>query len=84
MMGAATSEIARFSEQKSADMIVIGTHGRKGLARLLNGNTVEALLRQAPCQVVVVKQRVVPDHWCLQGGGTQDPSNSHQPDTPGQ
>ena len=61
VMGTATAEIARFAEQKAADMIVMGTHGRRGFARLLMGSTAEALLRQAPCQVLVVKQKIVPD-----------------------
>ncbi len=72
VMGTATAEIARFAQQKAADMIVIGTHGRRGLARLLMGSTAEALLRQAPCQVLVVKQKVVPD------AGPEDVSGSNQ------
>ena len=55
VMGAPTTEIAQFAEEKAADMIVIGTHGRRGLARLLMGSTAEALLRHAPCQVLVPK-----------------------------
>lgn len=37
-----------------AQLIVLGTHGRSGVTRLLLGSTAEAVLRQAPCPVVVV------------------------------
>jgi nucleotide-binding universal stress UspA family protein len=53
--GSPVTEIARFAKEKEADMIVVGTHGRTGLARLLMGSTAEGLLREAPCQVLVVK-----------------------------
>lgn len=47
--------IADFAWKKGADMIVVGTHGRTGLTRVLMGSTAEKLLREAPCQVLVVK-----------------------------
>ena len=55
--GPAAREIAEFASKKHADLIVVGTHGRKGLTRVLMGSTAESLLRQAPCQVLVVKQK---------------------------
>ena len=55
--GKATSEIALYAQRCGADMIVVGTHGRKGLSRMLMGSTAESLLREAPCQVLVVKPR---------------------------
>ncbi len=36
------------------DMIVMGTHGRTGLRRLLVGSVAEAVIRAAPCPVVTV------------------------------
>ena len=50
--------IADFAREKDADLIVVGTHGRTGLDRLLMGSTAEGLLREAPCQVLVVKHQV--------------------------
>jgi len=38
-----------------ADLIVMGTHGRKGLSRLLMGSVAEHVLRHAPCPVLTVK-----------------------------
>ena len=48
----AVSNLAR--EQK-ADMIVIGSHGRTGLRRLLMGSVAEKVIGHAPCPVLVVK-----------------------------
>jgi nucleotide-binding universal stress UspA family protein len=55
VQGSPAKTIAGQAREHSADMIVVGTHGRSGLARMLLGSTAEALLRQAPCQVLVVK-----------------------------
>ena len=53
--GSPAKTIASQARERGADLIVVGTHGRTGLARMLLGSTAEALLRQAPCQVLVVK-----------------------------
>ena len=53
--GSPAKTIASQARERSADLIVVGTHGRTGLARMLLGSTAEALLRRAPCQVLVVK-----------------------------
>jgi nucleotide-binding universal stress UspA family protein len=39
---------------RSADSIVVGTHGRRGFKRLLLGSVTEAVLREAPCPVLTV------------------------------
>ena len=41
------------AEDLSADLIVMGTHGRKGIARALIGSVAEALVRAAPVPVTV-------------------------------
>ena len=41
-----------------ADLIVMGTHGRRGFKRLLMGSVAEAVLREAPCPVLTVPPRV--------------------------
>jgi universal stress protein E len=38
----------------SADLLVVGTHGRRGAARFLMGSVAETVLRHAPCSVLVV------------------------------
>ena len=57
LRGSPPKTIATFAREKDADLIVVGTHGRTGLGRLFMGSTAEALLRQAPCHVMVVKPR---------------------------
>ena len=56
--GVPARKIAEFAASCGADLIVVGTHGRKGLSRMLLGSTAESLLREAPCQVLIAKQRV--------------------------
>jgi nucleotide-binding universal stress UspA family protein len=53
--GDEASEINRFAEENHADLIVMGTHGRTGLGRLLMGSVAESVLRQAPCPVLTIK-----------------------------
>jgi len=53
--GHAAVEILRMAEKVRCDLIVLGSHGKTGLRRLLTGSVAEAVLRQAPCPVLVVK-----------------------------
>lgn len=41
-----------------ADVIVMGTHGRTGLNRLLAGSVAETVVRRAPCSVLTVKPKL--------------------------
>lgn len=40
---------------EKADLVVVGTHGRQGIKRLMLGSVAEAVIRKAPCPVLVVK-----------------------------
>lgn len=53
--GDPASEIVRFAQDTGIDLIVMGTHGRTGLERLLMGSVAEKVLRESPCSVLVVK-----------------------------
>ena len=55
VQGEAAGEILRLAEETHADLIVMGTHGRTGLSRLLMGSVAEKVLRRAACPVLVVK-----------------------------
>lgn len=56
-VGKAFQEIAAAARILHADMIVIATHGRTGLKRVLLGSTAEWVARYAPCPVLVVRGR---------------------------
>jgi len=53
--GDAVTEILRVAQEAQADLIVLGTHGRTGLGRLLMGSVAEQVVRQAACPVLTVK-----------------------------
>jgi nucleotide-binding universal stress UspA family protein len=52
--GPAWSEIAAAATELHADLVVIGTHGRRGLAHALLGSVAEKVVRTAPCPVLTV------------------------------
>lgn len=54
--GSPAEEILQFAEQEGIDLIVMGSHGRTGLSRLLMGSIAEGVMRRASCPVLVVKQ----------------------------
>lgn len=51
-VGDAVEEINALAEAEKADMIIIGTHGTKGLEKILMGSTAEKVARKAPCPVL--------------------------------
>jgi nucleotide-binding universal stress UspA family protein len=56
LKGTPTGEIVSFAERNNIDLIVMASHGRTGLSRLLMGSTAEGVMRRAPCPVLIVKQ----------------------------
>jgi nucleotide-binding universal stress UspA family protein len=54
--GDPASEIPRVAKEESVDLIVMGTHGRTGLLRMLMGSVAELVVRRAPCAVLTVRQ----------------------------
>jgi nucleotide-binding universal stress UspA family protein len=54
-LGDPVSEIVDLATKKQCDLIVMGTHGRSGLSRLVLGSVAELVLRKAPCPVLMVK-----------------------------
>ena len=47
--------LVHIAEDEGADLIVIATHGRTGLSRVLLGSVAEAVIRRAPCPVYTVR-----------------------------
>jgi nucleotide-binding universal stress UspA family protein len=56
LRGSPVTEILRFAERENVDLIVMGSHGRTGLSRLLMGSIAEGIMRKAPCPVLIVRQ----------------------------
>lgn len=54
--GDPAAEILRAARDFQCDLIVMGTHGRSGLSRLMLGSVAEQVLRRASCLVLLVKQ----------------------------
>lgn len=48
-------EILNMAKEKGMDMIVMGTHGRTGIDRVLFGSTAEKVVKKAPCPVLTVR-----------------------------
>ena len=58
-LGSPHDEITKFAEQEKVDLIIMGTHGRTGLAHLLIGSIAERVVRTSKVPVLTVPQ---PDH----------------------
>ena len=52
-------EIVRYAREQNIDLIVVGTHGRRGVAHLLAGSVAEHVVRAARCPVLTVRH---PEH----------------------
>lgn len=53
--GVAHAQIARVAKSKKADLIVIGTHGRTGLAKFFLGSVASRVVAAAPCPVLTAR-----------------------------
>lgn len=56
IVGYAPDALLEYAEKHEIDLIVLGTHGRTGLSRLLMGSVAEAIVRRAPCPVLTMRQ----------------------------
>lgn len=55
LRGAVADELIQFAHYRHVDLIVLGTHGRTGLARLLMGSVAQEVVRRADCPVITVR-----------------------------
>jgi nucleotide-binding universal stress UspA family protein len=60
LVDAPAEGVAQLAADLEADLVVVGTHGRRGLTRLILGSVAEATTRLAPCPVLVVRPKAVP------------------------
>jgi nucleotide-binding universal stress UspA family protein len=58
-VGRTYNEIVRYAQEQNIDLIVMGTHGREGLTRVVLGSVAERVVRKAPCPVLTVHH---PEH----------------------
>lgn len=59
-VGAAAKAIVQLASDVSADLVVVGTHGRTGFDRMMFGSVAEKVVRSAPCPVLTVRPKTVP------------------------
>lgn len=57
IMGLPHFEILKMAEEKGINMIVMGTHGRTGIDKILFGSTAGKVVRKATCPVLTVRYR---------------------------
>ena len=55
-VGAAADTIGEFAREMGITLIVMGTHGRRGLAHMFLGSVAERMVRTAPCPVLTLRQ----------------------------
>jgi nucleotide-binding universal stress UspA family protein len=56
--GTPAAAIVGTAKEWSADLIVIASHGRAGVARALLGSVAEGVMRNAPCPVLVIRAQI--------------------------
>src|SRR5262245_26615214 len=56
--GSAAEALLEFIGDHPVDLVVMGSHGRTGIGRLVMGSVAEQIVRKAPCPVMIVKQPV--------------------------
>jgi nucleotide-binding universal stress UspA family protein len=56
-LGSPAQELIELANLLDADLVVVGTHGRTGLGRLLVGSVAEAAVKKARCPVLVVREK---------------------------
>jgi nucleotide-binding universal stress UspA family protein len=54
VLGDASEEIKHYSEAEKIDLIIMGTHGRKGLDKVIFGSVAEQVVKTAPVPVMVI------------------------------
>ena len=57
LIGDAREAIIEMAKREGADLIVVGSHGRSGLTKLVMGSVASHVVTHAPCDVLVVRPR---------------------------
>lgn len=64
--GLTAPQIVKYAGENDIDLIVMGTHGRRGVAHLLLGSVAEHVVRTAACPVLTVRDPGTRTHWHAQ------------------
>jgi universal stress protein A len=75
--GSAEHEIIDAAKELGSDLIILGTHGRTGVERLLMGSTAEKVVRRAGCPILIVRPH---EHDFITGSPTDWQADSKSPD----
>ena len=75
-VGDAVEELVAVALELRASLVVVGTHGRRGLRRLMLGSVAERVARRAPCAVLIAR---APDFTSMESVARVEPAN---PDLP--
>jgi len=59
LVGYPAEEIINLAEDENADLIIMGTHGRKGIDRILFGSVAEKIVKNAKCPVLTIRPELV-------------------------
>ena len=60
-IGDCAEELADLARALDAKLVVVGTHGRSGVKRLVLGSVAESVVRSSPCAVLVVRPKAYPE-----------------------
>jgi nucleotide-binding universal stress UspA family protein len=70
--GTPADSIRDHAERQQPDLMIMGTHGRRGISRMLSGSVAETMLRLAPCPVLTVRTPVFgSDHERIMPAGEE-------------
>ncbi len=61
VVGYAAEEILAMAENEGADLIIMGTHGRKGIDRILFGSVAEKVVKNSPFPVLTIRPAAAPE-----------------------
>jgi nucleotide-binding universal stress UspA family protein len=57
---APAEQVAQLAADLEADLVIVGTHGRRGVSRLILGSVAEGIVRLSPCPVLVMRPKALP------------------------
>jgi universal stress protein A len=80
LTGEPAAEIVGFARERDCDVIVVATHGRTGVRRLMLGSVAEKVTRTAHCTVVVARRPEPPSARVHHGEATPEPRAAERPE----